>query len=558
VRRYHDISLKRARWFLVAVVLVVGFAEGSRADAPAMTVAEVERLLGSPARRKGPTSLGHTNGGALVKAAAIPREGRGWVVPASFVERGTQFGTRTLIDTVTTAIGEVTEAFPGSRLVVGNLGLASGKRIQWSVSHQAGRDADLGIYARTTGGKRVEALPFTAFGRDGTARSGGRTVVFDDARNLALVRALVERRGSRVQYIFLARWLKARLLAEATRQKVPRGVIARLDAVLHQPGDSSPHDDHYHVRVFCDVDDRLYGCQDRGPERDWVERGEARVRAFIRGLGAVIAQPGRDRKLARLARLAVERLADLHHADAADHLLTALLRPEAAIRKAALGALRATGVEAVAEALLDVLPEVRDVAWLGELLEVARSAATQATVARAVVLAGRPEAALHPEVVASKGTASKALATVRGFAAEVLARLGDGDEAAHREALSGLLDDPDPGVAKTAHAALRRLTCTFHAKPEDWSKDAARAPRGVGRFAMVDPRFPEEAKSREGVKRLIALLVHRDDAVRSCAGRALASVTGHKPELRGRPPAQQRRVWQRWWDEHGARLRLPP
>ena len=530
------------------------------AEPVALAVAEVERLLAPPSRRKGPTSLGHTNGGALVKPVAIAREGRGWVVPGSFLARGTQYGTRTLIDTLTTAIGEVTDAFPGSRLVVGNLGFASGKQIPWSVSHQAGRDADLGMYARTKVGRRVEALPFAAFGRDGTARSGDRTVIFDDARNLALVRALVEPRGSRVQYIFVARWLKARVLAEAARQKVPRGIVARLDAVMHQPGDSTPHDDHYHVRVFCDVEDRLYGCQDRGPERDWVEAGEARVRAFIAGLGELLGRPARDRRGSRLALQAVERLGALRHPAAAEHLLEALLRSEAAVRKAALGALRTTGAEEVAEALIATLPGVRDAAWLAELLAVARAAATRATVRAALGLARRAEAALHPQLAASKDHGKKALAAVRAFAATVLGRLGDGEDARHREALVGLLADRDRAVVQAAHGALRGLTCVFHASHGDWGDDgpSAHALRGLGRFDMVDRGFPKEAKSREGVRRLIKLLVHRDAAVRGCAGRALAAITGHAPDLGARPPAKQRRHWQRWWDEHGAQLRLPP
>ena len=53
----------------------------------------------------------------------------------------------------------------------------------------------------------------------------------------------------------------------------------------------------------------------------------------------------------------------------------------------------------------------------------------------------------------------------------------------------------------------------------------------------MDRGFPEEARSREGLRRLIRLLVHRDEAVRGCAGRALAAVTG---AIAAVPPAAVR------------------
>ncbi|HET6284733.1 MAG TPA: hypothetical protein VFH73_27500, partial [Polyangia bacterium] len=32
---------------------------------------------------------------------------------------------------------------------------------------------------------------------------------------------------------------------------------------------SEPHDDHMHVRFYCDPGDRRLGCADRGPVRWW-------------------------------------------------------------------------------------------------------------------------------------------------------------------------------------------------------------------------------------------------------------------------------------------------
>jgi hypothetical protein len=41
---------------------------------------------------------------------------------------------------------------------------------------------------------------------------------------------------------------------------------------LHQPGDSAPHDDHLHLRIYCSQNDRPLGCVDRGPVRWWKKR----------------------------------------------------------------------------------------------------------------------------------------------------------------------------------------------------------------------------------------------------------------------------------------------
>ena len=48
--------------------------------------------------------------------------------------------------------------------------------------------------------------------------------------------------------------------------------IERAEALLHQPSDSAPHDDHLHLRVHCASDDRALGCGDRPPMRWWKKR----------------------------------------------------------------------------------------------------------------------------------------------------------------------------------------------------------------------------------------------------------------------------------------------
>ena len=52
------------------------------------------------------------------------------------------------------------------------------------------------------------------------------------------------------------------LLAHARVAGEPEALIARADAVMEQPVDSSKHHDHIHVRILCPASDRSLGCVD--------------------------------------------------------------------------------------------------------------------------------------------------------------------------------------------------------------------------------------------------------------------------------------------------------
>jgi penicillin-insensitive murein endopeptidase len=90
--------------------------------------------------------------------------------------------------------------------------------------------------------------------------------------NWALVRALLTEPTAEVQFVFISRALGALLLQEAARSGEPPDVIARAEALFQAPGNVDPHDDHMHVRVYCDPGDRPYGCVDHGPQRWWKKR----------------------------------------------------------------------------------------------------------------------------------------------------------------------------------------------------------------------------------------------------------------------------------------------
>jgi hypothetical protein len=60
---------------------------------------------------------------------------------------------------------------------------------------------------------------------------------------------------------------------------------------LKQPGDSAPHNDHMHVRVYCAETDRQFGCQDLGP-LDMLADREAEAHKAVEAIASVTEAPG--------------------------------------------------------------------------------------------------------------------------------------------------------------------------------------------------------------------------------------------------------------------------
>jgi penicillin-insensitive murein endopeptidase len=70
------------------------------------------------------------------------------------------------------------------------------------------------------------------------------------------------------------------LLDHARKIGEPADLLARARLALRQPGDSAPHNDHFHVRIYCSEADRAYGCIDRGPMELLAEE-EARKETWL-------------------------------------------------------------------------------------------------------------------------------------------------------------------------------------------------------------------------------------------------------------------------------------
>ena len=229
-------------------------------------------------------SVGTTGDGAVRGPVELPVDGDGYTIPARWRGRHSNYGTDELVGIVARAARAVDRALPGGLAAVGDLSRRSGGASIEHKSHQSGRDVDVFFYAVDGAGHPVR--PGEAMIRYGVEGEPVRwspaqgfaaplapvpAVRFDTARNWAFVRALLTDEEVEVQWIFIQRALGALLLRAATEAGEDPALVARAAFILHEPTDSEPHDDHMHVRLYCDPADRALGCADRGPVR-WLKK----------------------------------------------------------------------------------------------------------------------------------------------------------------------------------------------------------------------------------------------------------------------------------------------
>jgi penicillin-insensitive murein endopeptidase len=228
-------------------------------------------------------SLGTFNDGVLRHGTRLPPKGDGYLVPPLWKARGNQWGTDELVAAIKRAARRVHREYPGGVLGIGDLSQRGGGDSLLHRSHENGRDADLIYFAVDDKGRPVgpvDSMP--RYGADLRALPPHATQNvrfgpfsprrFDVRRNWALVRALLQDPGVEVQYLFCNELLKARMLEYARAHGEDAALVDRAEELLHQPGDSLPHDDHLHLRIYCSASDRAFGCEDRGPTRWWKKR----------------------------------------------------------------------------------------------------------------------------------------------------------------------------------------------------------------------------------------------------------------------------------------------
>ncbi|HET9929219.1 MAG TPA: penicillin-insensitive murein endopeptidase [Polyangiaceae bacterium] len=220
-------------------------------------------------------SVGVPHLGAQTSAVELPLSGPGFVRFRPYGQH--HFALPRLVELVSAAAERVaTEAPGGAPLVVGDLSARFGGKIQGHNSHRSGRDVDLLLYLTTPSGAPVRSPGFVAIDGDGLGRpaSGGQYVRLDVEREWLLVKTLLSSDRAGVQFMFLSKKLEALLIDYAIARGEPAELIYRAETVLLQPTDSTPHDDHIHLRIACAPSEAITGCSGGGPYWDWLPRAE--------------------------------------------------------------------------------------------------------------------------------------------------------------------------------------------------------------------------------------------------------------------------------------------
>jgi murein endopeptidase len=217
----------------------------------------------------GSLSLGTVGKGELKNGSPLPLQSVGLEVIERHRSNRTQFGTDELVSLIVRAGGQVLSEHGGAPLRIGNASRRGGGDIRWSRSHNSGRDLDIAFYLRDSGtGESVPAPDLISL-RDSGQAIGAPHLFFDVSRNWALVRSLLSQHEVPIQWLFVSEGLKVLLLGEAKRLGETETLVLRASTVLHQPTDAPPHNDHFHLRIRCSLQDRLEGCLDTGPIWSW-------------------------------------------------------------------------------------------------------------------------------------------------------------------------------------------------------------------------------------------------------------------------------------------------
>ncbi len=211
--------------------------------------------------------MGTSSRGLLINGDHMPRKGDNY----RFYHGGDRrWGTPEVIGMLKRVAACVAEEHPGSTLEIGDISSRTGGFIGGHRSHRTGRDVDLAFYSADIQRRPVNASPLVHFDRFGVGVREERTVVFDTQRNWKLVEAMLDDGEAQVQWIFVSDGLKAKLLQWALDNNRDIETIEKAASVLHQPGDSAPHDDHFHVRVYCPENEFGAGCRDVRPFWPWI------------------------------------------------------------------------------------------------------------------------------------------------------------------------------------------------------------------------------------------------------------------------------------------------
>ncbi len=222
----------------------------------------------TPALAQHPSrSIGTANRGRLEDGVRIAETEHLVLQPASSAHF---WGTAELVGMITRAAATLQTLSAGPRVMVGALSRRRGGRLPPHRSHQNGRDLDVGYALTDDDGAPTEARRFVELGEGGCGADRGEPYCLDAQRTFLLFAALLADPEARVQWILIAADLREQVLAAGRRLDVTDAVRERVVLATEPRAASEYHRSHFHVRIYCAVDDRPR-CADTAPFHAWYE-----------------------------------------------------------------------------------------------------------------------------------------------------------------------------------------------------------------------------------------------------------------------------------------------
>jgi poly-gamma-glutamate capsule biosynthesis protein CapA/YwtB (metallophosphatase superfamily)/murein endopeptidase len=182
-------------------------------------------------------SVGHTSNGMLKNPATIKKETTHYYSHKH--SRNRFYGTIELVNMIEKA-GCITAKAIGARIDIHDLSDKEGGKLSGHASHQSGRDVDMGLYFN----KNNKVY------NDFEDATGSKIKYFDANANWILIKALLA--SGNIKAIYLDQQLINKLKEYAQQSEPDQTIIKKAFSKLKH---WKSHKDHYHVRIYCPIDD---------------------------------------------------------------------------------------------------------------------------------------------------------------------------------------------------------------------------------------------------------------------------------------------------------------
>ncbi len=250
---------------LIALLCAATFAQDTPRRRVSAEYLAVVRQIEQMRKTKPPScSTGEPNRAALRDAAELPK--KGWGYKVANPDRKTNFGTDEMVFGLMLQGAEMAERYgTDGTFHVYDIGHKEGGKLSPHISHQGGRDVDLGFYICDDKG-RSQGNRIVDIDKEGKAKSGN--LRFDLERNWTFVCTMIDNPyfGENIRFIILAEWVQD-LLTKYARDRMLKSRIPAEREYLEKHlklaekyfTTKNDHDNHYHLRLKCTREDAKEG-----------------------------------------------------------------------------------------------------------------------------------------------------------------------------------------------------------------------------------------------------------------------------------------------------------